>query len=946
MFSFTVNKVFLFIFFSFCSYNLFFYINPTPKIKSDLHIFSLKINHLSNPFGIDIHNNSFSFLTDMEGPFRAFLISLDNNNKTTHSKKLFLKNCHSFYFDKPLEYQTSYIFRVETNNYYNEIKFETAAKLNAPFIKPKNDKIESPIFFKEFEVNKKYNINKARLYITGLGLYQAYINNQKVGKGYLTPGFNDYDFYLRYQTYDIYDLIQEKNVIEVHMGNGWYKGRFGLTGGSNIFGNEYKLCLMIYLEYNTGFWVKIYSDENWKVKKSYYIKNNIYDGEIIDFTLNNINDYENKVIITKENYNLIPDYGALIEEKEIIKPKLYKSSKNELILDFGQNIVGFIRYKGYLKKNTILKLSHGEILQNGSFYNLNYRSAESQVKYISDGKNRIYEPKFSYFGFRYVKVEGIERDQINTEQFEGVVLYTNLEQTILYDSFDKKINKLINNAFRSQKGNFLDVPTDCPQRDERLGWTGDAQVFSNTGCYNMDSYIFYKKFMDDLRIDQINYYRGDIPAYSPSLKGQSMPGGAVWSDAGTIIPWNIYLNYGDINLLKNSYTMMKDYVETLISKDKLSGNSHLLLDGFTFGDWLALDGTDPSSNFGGTDHGFIMTVYYYHSVDIISNAAKELGYLKDYSFYYKLKNDIYNSLLEQYFEKDGKLKLDTQTAYVLCLYYNIYKKKDIIIKDFKKKLEEDLFHIQTGFTGTPLILLTLFDNNMDEYAYRILYNENFPGWLYAINLGATSIWERWDSLTPNGTITANHIVSFNHYAYGSVVEAIYSRIGGLINLAPGWKKVLIKPHINFRRNNFYLSFMSISGKYIIDWEISFKKKFIINIVIPNGCEAELILPNGKKYKIKNGKYKFECDLNDRLFYPFSINSPIIDILYNENSKEIMKKYVTKIYEIAKLKADLFNVQSISKANSFYNFNYSKDILNKCDEELKKIPLVFINNSHN
>ncbi len=215
MFSFTVNKVFLFIFFSFCSYNLFFYINPTPKIKSDLHIFSLKINHLSNPFGIDIHNNSFSFLTDMEGPFRAFLISLDNNNKTTHSKKLFLKNCHSFYFDKPLEYQTSYIFRVETNNYYNEIKFETAAKLNAPFIKPKNDKIESPIFFKEFEVNKKYNINKARLYITGLGLYQAYINNQKVGKGYLTPGFNDYDFYLRYQTYDIYDLIQEKNVIEV-----------------------------------------------------------------------------------------------------------------------------------------------------------------------------------------------------------------------------------------------------------------------------------------------------------------------------------------------------------------------------------------------------------------------------------------------------------------------------------------------------------------------------------------------------------------------------------------------------------------------------------------------------------------------------------------------------------------------------------------------------------
>ena len=334
--------------------------------------------------------------------------------------------------------------------------------------------------------------------------------------------------------------------------------------------------------------------------------NNIYDGEIIDYTLDNNNNdikYED-VIVTKEKYNLIPDYGALIEEKEIIKPILYDNSpKDEIILDFGQNIVGFVRYKGYLNHSEILKLKHGEILQNNYFYNLNYKSAKAEVKYISNGENRIYEPKFSYFGFRYVKVEGtngINKSNINPELFEGVVLYTNLEQTILYDSFDEKMNKLINNAFRSQKGNFLDVPTDCPQRDERMGWTGDAQVFSNTGCYNMDSYIFYRKYMNDLRIDQNNYYKGDIPSFSPSLKGQSMPGGAVWSDAATIIPWNIYLNYGDINLLKNSYTMMKDYVETLINKDKLLGNNHLILEGFTFGDWMAQDGPDPSSNYGGT----------------------------------------------------------------------------------------------------------------------------------------------------------------------------------------------------------------------------------------------------------------------------------------------------------------------------------------------------------
>ena len=230
------------------------------------------------------------------------------------------------------------------------------------------------------------------------------------------------------------------------------------------------------------------------------------------------------------------------------------------------------------------------------------------LKYISDGNHRNYEPKFSFFGFRYVLVKGIKKANLIPEDFEGVVLYTNLEKTIKYDSYDI-INNLMSNTLRSQKGNFLDVPTDCPQRSERLGWTGDAQVFTNTACFNMDSYIFYKKFMKDLRIDQMNYYKGDIPSFSPSLKQQSMPGGAVWADAGTIIPWNIYFNYGDINLLKETYSLMKDYVNTLIEKDKLQGNNHLILEGFTFGDWLALDGPDPSSNFGGTDHGFIMSVY-------------------------------------------------------------------------------------------------------------------------------------------------------------------------------------------------------------------------------------------------------------------------------------------------------------------------------------------------
>ena len=286
-------------------------------------------------------------------------------------------------------------------------------------------------------------------------------------------------------------------------------------------------------------------------------------------------------------------------------------------------MVGFVRYKGDLNYGQILNMSHGEILQEGCFYNTNLRSAKQELTFIGDGIKRIYEPKFTFFGFRYILIQGLEK--VNPNDFEGIVIYTDLEKTINCTTDNPKINKLIENAYWGQRGNFLDVPTDCPQRDERLGWTGDTQVFSNTACYNMDSYIFYKKFMKDLRGDQLLYYDGNIPAFSPSLRSQAGGGGAVWSDVGTILPWNIYLNYGDINLLKQYYPMMKDYVNYLISKDYDQGYYNLILEGFTYGDWLALDGENEFQSFGGTDNGFIMSVYYYHSVDLVAKVAEELG---------------------------------------------------------------------------------------------------------------------------------------------------------------------------------------------------------------------------------------------------------------------------------------------------------------------------------
>ena len=689
----------------------------------------------------------------------------------------------------------------------------------------------------------------------------------------------------------------------------------------------------ILIEYNDGTFINILTDESWKVKQSKEVINGIYDGEIIDYNLPD-GAFED-VIISKEKFNLIPEFNQLIVEKDILYPDLYISPINEQILDFKQNMVGFVRYKGYLKKNQELLLLHGEVLQNGCFFNKNYRTAKAILIYKSDGKERIYEPKFTYFGFRYVSVKGLTK--VAPEDFEGIVIYSDLEKTIECKTDNEKINKLIQNAFWGQRGNFLDIPTDCPQRDERMGWTGDTQVFLNTACYNMDSYNFYKKYMYDLRGDQIMYYNKGIPAYSPSLKGQANEGGAVWEDAATIIPWNYYMNYGDINILKYFYPMMKDYVETLIDKDLDQGNFHLILKGMTYGDWLGLDGVSdsPDNRFGGTDNGFIMSVYYYHSVELITITAKELGNENDYNIYNDLKNKIYNALLSEYFSPEGKLKLDTQTSYVLCLQYKIYKNKDIIINDFKKRIKKDLYHIKTGFTGTPLLLLTLYDNGMDDIAYRILYNEEYPGWLYEINLNATTIWERWNSLLENGTISDNLMNSFNHYAYGSVCETIYSRIAGLRNIKPGWKKVIIQPHLNYRMKKMEFSYNSISGKFIINWNWN-NTLFKINIIIPYGCKAEIILPNNEIHNVNGGLYKFEIPLSNNIYAPFSIDTPIIDIIKNKQGAEIIKNLLPKIYNITKKKIDKLNIENINFLNSLPDFDYPTNIIDECNNELLKI----------
>lgn len=899
-----------------------------------MKISKLKVNHQYNPIGICGEDIKFSFEVT-EGYRYEIKIYKDDETTLVHNQVIEQNEVSGTYIDFPYEKGRRYYWCVSSDQYTSTMAyFEIANDLTNKFITPASP-INVPKFFTTFEVKEFVD---ARLVITGLGLYRAYINGIKVGDNYLTPFFNDYDDCVRYQTYDINHLLKsETNKIEVIVGDGWYKSRFGIDqfGGDNTYGNQYLLNAKIILYYADGSTKTIESDKNWKCQSSFIQETSIYDGEIRNDLINTDEEVETKVIYT--DYKAVPDFSSPIRAKIQLKPELIINSEGEKILDFKQNMVGVCRFKNTLPRGQKIKLSFGEILQNNVFYNKNYRTAKSIYEYVSDGIEKDVEALFTFYGFRYVLVEGIE--DVHPEDFTGIVLYSDLEETLSVETSHDKLNQLMKNALWGQRGNFLDVPTDCPQRDERLGWTADAQVFVNTACYHMDAFNFYKKYIRDLRYDQVTYYEGDLPMYSPSLKKSAGNGGAVWSDAATIIPWNLYQAYGDQVQLQKNYVMMKDYVQTLIQKDEENNNTHIIQQGFTFGDWLAQDGVCDQAMKGGTDDTYIKTMYYYHSIILTGKTAQVLGKHNDAITYFRFADQVKQAIINEFFSNNGRLSIDTQTAYILALTFNVYIDKQRVIEAFRERLRKDFYKIKTGFVGTPLLLPALFENGMVTEAYRILFNEELPGWFYAINLGATTIWERWNSLNPDGIISGTLMNSFNHYAFGSVCEAIYAYIAGLKNEEPGWKKVSIAPRLSFQLYDMKIAYQSPIGKYVVEWSRDKKNNFKMSVTIPYGGEATLTLPDYKgnyNKTLHEGTYQYAYVLTKDYIHPFSSHSYVMELLENTKARVILEKNCPIAYQILTGENKEFQIMRFIELSYLDMFGLSQEQIKKVDKLLGKI----------
>lgn len=946
-----------------------------------MKIVNLKTNRITNPLGFDLEKPRLSFITcETEAKKQTaaqIQVALDPHFSNIVFDSGKSEEIDSLAFELPMELQpyTRYYWRVTVWADNGDMAtsdpawFETAKgeePWKASWITPELDKSIEPVLMKDFMIEKE--IESARAYLCGLGLYEMEINGDKVGNEYLTPHFNAYHKWLQYQTYDITEYIKTgQNNVEVMLGSGLYKGRFGFDGGtSEIYGDKYALLCEMVVYFKDGTSQIISTDNTWAARKSNILESSIYDGEVFDATLVDRTTYNvHEIDLGFERLKARLSLPVVI--KETIQPiEIISTPAGETVLDMGQNMVGWIQFNNTTPKGSEITLEYGELLQEGNFYRENLRTAQAKFTYISNGEETVVRPHFTFYGFRYVKVSGWQ-GELNSEDFTGCVLYSDMDETGHIETSNPLVNRLFLNALWGQKGNFLDVPTDCPQRDERMGWTGDAQVFSGTACFNMDSYAFFSKYGYDLWKEQEDK-AGMVPMVVPATNING-GGSSAWGDAATIIPWNVYLHYGDKAILEQQFDSMKAWVDYIKRADEESGSKRLWTTGFHFGDWLALDGENPNFPTGGTEVSFISSAYYCYSAGLVAKAAKVLGMEDVSNEYENLSNEVRTAIQDEYFTKNGRLALNTQTALIVALFMELVPEEftERIANDLRAKLKNDGNHLKTGFVGTPYLCRVLSENESNDVAYTLLLNKDYPSWLYAVTMGATTIWERWNSVLPDGTISGTDMNSLNHYAYGSIVEWMFRNMAGInpVEDQPGFRHIQLAPQPNSRINQVKASLNSASGLYESQWSIDEEGNLNFAFTIPFNATATLVLPNALVQTVKiNGQLLGETglsahQLNENVqvelesgvwevrYTPtkayiesYSTEFALSELLHNEEAKNIL---VEKASQISQLPEDLIGKVGHLSLREVANKPFlplPKEVLDELDELLDKVKVSY------
>lgn len=712
----------------------------------------------------------------------------------------------------------------------------------AKWIKPCEDMGDIvPVFETNFQTNK--DIFKATLFVTAMGIYEAKLNSQRISKYVLAPGWTTYEKRLQYQQYDVTDMLCNENQLRIYVSKGWYRGRVGrMLGSEDLKKDPAGVLAQLEIEYTDGSKDIVSSDASWNVAESEVRFSDIYDGEIYDATITSLFDKKVEVFDGPSN-TLIPQEGEEIKEQEVLLPaQIFTAPNGDVIVDFGQEITGYVEVTVRAKCGEVVDLSCGEVLDKfGNFYNANYRSAKGQYRYICKEGNQSYHPRLTFYGFRYIRINEFPGGckLAKAENFKAIAVYSEMKRTGYLSCSDPMLNRLFDNVIWGQKCNFLDIPTDCPQRDERWGWAGDAQVFVRTACLNFDTEKFYKKWLADLAMEQSD--DGYVPRVIPDVF-HDMGTSAAWGDAAVICPWRVYLAYGNKEILKAQFQSMKKWIDYITAHTTVE---NLWIGCEHYGDWLGLDASSGSYK-GSSRDDLIASAYYAYSTELVVKSGKVLG--EDVSDYEKLYNNIVKAFRKEFPE------YKTQTECALAVYFRLAEDCQAVSDRLAQMVQDKGNMLQTGFVGTPYLLHALSDYGHADTAYSLLLRKEYPSWLYSVTKGATTIWEHWDGIMENGDFWSTDMNSYNHYAYGAVADWVYCVAAGInvVENFPGYEKVRITPIPDERLEWLNASLETRHGLIISKWR---KENYGWRYEIVTPVDAEIII-GGTVYEVKTGSYLF------------------------------------------------------------------------------------------
>jgi len=736
---------------------------------------------------------------------------------------------------------------------------------------PDSDTRRPPLVRTSFTIGGA--VRSARLYVTSHGVNEVEINGVRASDDALSPGWTTYGERLRYYTHDVTSLLVEgENAIGAWLGDGWYRGRLGWRGGfRNLFGSDISLIAQLEIHYADGTSETVATDGCWVAATGPIVDSGIYDGETYDARDErhgwsspgfDATGFTPVALRERDPATLVAPQGPPVRCTEVVTPvALLETPSGGYVLDFGQNLAGRVRIRVSGESGDTVTVRTAEVMQEGEIYTRPLRQAKSTDRYTLSGNGvEEWEPRFTIHGFRYADISGWPGDIVAAVAAGDIVArvyHTDMERTGWFDSSNELVNRLHENVVWGMRSNFVDIPTDCPQRDERVGWTGDIQVFAPTASFLYDTSGMLSSWLKDVAVEQLP--DGTVPWYVPVIPAHEMwtpiRPGAVWGDVAVLTPWVLYERYGDAGILAAQYDSAKKWVDLV---DRLAGDDHLWNEGFQLGDWLdpAAPPQDPADAL--TDRYLVATAYFAWSTEHLAKSAEVLGLTKDAEHYFDLAARIRAAFSAEYLLDDGRMTSDAQTAYSLALRFGLIDDPNLAAAAGSRLaalVGEAQNRIATGFAGTNLVSDALTLAGAVDTAYDLLLEEECPSWLYAVKQGATTVWERWDSLLPDGTVNPGTMTSFNHYALGAVADWMHRTVAGLAPASPGYRSILFAPRPGGGFTHARAEHETPYGRASIDWTLT-DGTLDVTVVVPTGSDATVDLPGQSPVTVESGTHSF------------------------------------------------------------------------------------------